>query len=104
MVWVTDLPFEHMKLLTKYSRITLLSSVAIFLLASIAFYILLRFVLIDQVDEDLKIEEYEIEKYVEKFDKLPEPMPVKDQIIYYLPVSNHIKEKTFSNITPGESP
>ena len=92
-----------MKLLTKYSRINLLSSVVIFLLASIAFYILLRFVLIDQVDEDLKIEEHEIEMYVEKFDRLPEPMPVKDQVIYYLPVSKHTKERTFSNITPDES-
>jgi uncharacterized membrane protein len=52
---------NNMKLLTKYSRINLVSSVVIFLLASIAFYILLRFVLIDQVDEDLKIEEHEIE-------------------------------------------
>ena len=92
-----------MKLLTKYSRINLLSSVVIFLLASIAFYILLRFVLIDQVDEDLKIEEHEIEMYVEKFGRLPEAMPVKDQVIYYLPVSKHTKERTFSNITRDDS-
>jgi signal transduction histidine kinase len=92
-----------MKLLTTYSRVNLLSSVIIFLLASIAFYILLRFVLIDQVDEDLKIEEHEIEMYVEKFGRLPEPMPVKDQVIYYQAVSKHSKERTFSNITPDES-
>src|SRR5450432_4398138 len=93
-----------MKLLRKYSRINLVSSVAIFLLASIAFYILLRFVLIDQVDEDLKIEEHEIEMYVEKFNKLPEPMPLKDQKIYYLPAGNHTKERIFSNITPDKLP
>jgi two-component system, OmpR family, sensor histidine kinase QseC len=92
-----------MKLLTTYSRVNLLSSVIIFLLASIAFYILLRFVLIDQVDEDLKIEEHEIEMYVEKFGRLPEPMPVKDQVIYYQTVSKHSKERTFSNITADES-
>ena len=102
MVWVTNSLFDNMKLLTKYSRINLLSSVVIFLLASFAFYILLRFVLIDQVDEDLKIEEHEIEMYVEKFNRLPEPMPVKDQVIYYLPVSKHTKERTFANITPDE--
>jgi signal transduction histidine kinase len=94
---------NNMKLLTKYSRIDLLSSVVIFLLASIAFYILLHFVLIDQVDEDLKIEEHEIEMYVEKFGRLPEAMPVKDQIIYYHPVDKHTKERTFSNITRDES-
>jgi two-component system, OmpR family, sensor histidine kinase QseC len=102
MAWVTGLRFDPMKLLTKYSRVNLLSSVVIFVLASIAFYILLRIVLINQVDEDLKIEEHEIEMYVEKFGKLPEPMPVKDQIIYYLPANNHTEEKTFSNTRPGK--
>lgn len=95
---------NNMKLLTKYSRINLVSSVVIFLLASIAFYILLRFVLINQVDEDLKIEEHEIEMYVEKFGRLPEPMPLKDQKIYYFLVSVHTKERTFSNIIPPEPP
>jgi signal transduction histidine kinase len=92
-----------MKLLTKYSRITLLSSVVIFLLASVAFFMLLRFVLINQVDEDLKIEEHEIEMYVEKFNNLPEAMPIKDQRIYYLPVNKHSPERIFSNIYGDES-
>jgi signal transduction histidine kinase len=87
-----------MKLLTKYSRINLFSSVVIFLFASIAFYILLHLVLIDQVDEDLKIEEHEIETYVEKFERLPEAMPVKNQKIYYYPVSEHTEKRTFKHI------
>ena len=44
-----------MKLFTRYNRINLLSTVIIFLLASGAFYFLLRYVLIAQVDEDLKL-------------------------------------------------
>jgi len=92
-----------MKLLTKYSRINLLFSVVIFLLASVAFYVLLRFVLIAQVDEDLKIEEHEIEMYVEKFNRLPEVMPVKNQRIYYVPAGNHSKERIFSNVTRDSS-
>ena len=88
-----------MKLLTKYSRINLLSSVGIFLLASVAFYVLLRFVLTDQVDNDLKIEEHEIEMYVQKFGSLPQTMPVKDQKIYYQATDVHTQKKNFSNIT-----
>ena len=79
-----------------------MTSVIIFLLASIAFYILLRFVFIDQVDEDLKIEEHEIEMYVEKFDRLPEPMPVKDQIIYYRPAKEHTEKKEIFQISHTE--
>jgi two-component system, OmpR family, sensor histidine kinase QseC len=94
-----------MKLLTKYSRINLLSSVIIFVLASIAFYILLRLVLVSQVDEDLKIEQHEIEMYVQRFNRVPEAMPVKDQKIYYQPVTEHTGKSVFSNIDardPGE--
>ena len=68
------------------------------MLASIAFYMLLRFILIDQVDNDLKIEEHEIEMYVKKFDRLPEAMPVKDQKIYYRTANEQTKKRTFSNI------
>ena len=80
-----------------------MSSVVIFLLASVAFYMLLRFVLINQVDEDLKIEEHEIEMYVEKFNALPEAMPIKDQRIYYVPVSKHSPERAFLNIYGNDS-
>lgn len=80
-----------------------MSSVVIFLLASVAFYMLLRFVLINQVDEDLKIEEHEIEMYVEKFSNLPEAMPIKDQRIYYIPVHKHSPERVFLNIYRNES-
>jgi len=87
-----------MKLLTKYSRINLLTSTIIFVLASVAFFILLRFVLVDQVDQDLKIEEHEIEMYVEKFGSLPEAMPTKDQKIYYRPEKEYSNKRNFSNI------
>ena len=72
-----------MKLFSTYSRINLLATVLIFVLASVAYYFLLRFVIIDQLDENLQIEKEEIETYVQKYQKLPEVLPVKDQIIRF---------------------
>jgi two-component system, OmpR family, sensor histidine kinase QseC len=72
-----------MNLFTRYFRINLLATVIIFLLASLAFYFLLWYVSIRQVDEDLKIEQREIETYVEKYNRPPEPVNVKDQNISY---------------------
>src|SRR5450631_2698897 len=72
-----------MKLFTRYFRINLIATLFIFLLASIAFYFLLWWVMINQVDEDLKIEQREIETYVSKYKRAPEPITVKDQRISY---------------------
>jgi signal transduction histidine kinase len=72
-----------MKLFSRYSLINLLASIAIFLVASLAFYFSLRFVLINQIDEDLKIEEAEINAYVHKHDRLPENFSVSDQVIRF---------------------
>jgi two-component system, OmpR family, sensor histidine kinase QseC len=68
-----------MKLFTRYLRINLFATLVIFLLASIAFYFLLWYVTIGQVDEDLKIEQREISSYVNKYHRPPEPINVKDQ-------------------------
>ena len=72
-----------MKLFTKYNRINLLTTIIIFLLSATAFYFVIRYILINQVDNDLKIEEREIETYVNEHGILPEPIPVKDQKISY---------------------
>ena len=58
-----------MKLFTRYFRINLLATLTIFLLASVAYYFLLWYVMIYQVDEDLKIEQREIENYVNRYQK-----------------------------------
>jgi signal transduction histidine kinase len=72
-----------MNLFTRYFRINLLATVIIFILASLAFYFLLWYVSIAQMDEDLKIEQREIETYVRKYNHPPEPMSVKDQNISF---------------------
>ena len=72
-----------MKLFTRYFRINLLATIMIFVLASIAFYFLLWYVSLRQVDEDLRIEQREIESYVSRYNRLPEPVSVKDQKVSF---------------------
>ena len=72
-----------MNLFTRYFRIHLIATLIIFVLASFAFYILLWYVSIRQVDDDLRIEQREIESYVAKYHRPPEPVSVKDQNISY---------------------
>jgi signal transduction histidine kinase len=74
-----------MKLLYKYSRINIITSVIIFLLASVAFYFSLHYVLITQVDEDLKTEQHEIETYASRNGTLPEIILLKDVVTTYEP-------------------
>lgn len=76
-----------MKLLARYNRINLVSTVIIFLLASVAFAFLLRYVLIHQIDEDLKIEQNEITSFLRMHDRLPEIIEVRDQQTKYTAVA-----------------
>lgn len=88
-----------MKLFNRYTRINTLATILIFLLASIAYYFLLRFVIIGQLDDDLRIEQHEIEGYVTKFGKLPDPIAVKDQVIRYVVVPGPgLTEPVFSTV------
>lgn len=87
-----------MKLFTRYFRVNLMATLLIFLLASIAFYYLLWYVMIRQVDEDLKIEQREIESYIIKYHRPPEPIVVKDQRISYESTSIREKIQHFNTI------
>ena len=87
-----------MKLFTRYNRINLMATVIIFLLSGIAFYFLLRLVLVGQVDEDLKIEQHEVETYVAKYDTLPEIIPVHDQDISYEFVGHPEPRRRFTTV------
>jgi signal transduction histidine kinase len=92
-----------MNLFTRYFRINLLATVVIFILASLAFYFLLWFVSIAQVDEDLKIEQREIETFVQKYNHPPEPISVKDQNTSFAVSDIRSKYRKFSTI-PSPNP
>ena len=72
-----------MKLFARYNRINLLTTVIIFLLASLVFYFLLRQILIKQVDEDLEIEQTEIVAYAHQYQQLPEIVQQEEQQVFY---------------------
>lgn len=96
-----------MKLFTRYSLVNLAANVLIFIVASIAFYFSLRFVLVHQIDEDLEIEEAEITSYIQKYNRLPESFSSTDQIIHFAPaaekVVRHFSTDVLKNVK-GDKP
>jgi len=72
-----------MKLFVKYSRVNILASVLALLVGSVVYYFSVRYVLIRELDDSLKVEEDEILQYVHVQDRLPEPTSYRDQMITY---------------------
>src|SRR5678809_1118032 len=87
-----------MKLFTKYNRVNLVATIIIFLLSSTAFYFAIRYILINQVDDDLRIEQREIETYVKEHNTLPESISVKDQNISYVLSDTYLQKRKFETI------
>ncbi len=87
-----------MKLFTKYNRINVASTVIIFLLASIAFSFLLRYVIISGIDEDLRIEKNEVLSYISKYNALPPVVEVHDQYTTYQLIKTLPKHSPKHNI------
>ncbi|GAC1419377.1 MAG: hypothetical protein NVS1B13_07650 [Flavisolibacter sp.] len=92
-----------MKLFTQYNRINLLAIISIFLLASIAYYYLINYVVLAQIDDDLRIKKNEIKVYTKEHLRLPESLPVGDQIINYSPTNHPLKHVSFRSLTLYDS-
>jgi len=72
-----------MKLQTHYNKINIIGTIIIFCFATIGYYFLLSYVLTDQLDETLIVEEAEIYDYIKKNNSLPEASIYDDQQIYF---------------------
>lgn len=72
-----------MKLLTKYNRVNIPITIAILLFSSVAYYFILHYVLVYQLDKDLEIERQEILHQVKETNVLPETSDYKDQQIKF---------------------
>jgi signal transduction histidine kinase len=72
-----------MKLFDKYSRFNILATILVLLLGSICYYFIIRYVLLRQLDDTLRIEEAEILDFVKLKNHLPEPANYKDQLISF---------------------
>jgi uncharacterized protein YneF (UPF0154 family) len=75
------------KLFTKYSRVNIIASILALLLGSIGYYFTVRYVLVHQLDDTLKIEEAEIMDFVQTRDRLPRPANYRDQQISFQPAA-----------------
>ncbi|RYY27726.1 MAG: HAMP domain-containing histidine kinase [Chitinophagaceae bacterium] len=74
-----------MKLFSRLYRLNLFATLVIFILSSVVYYLLVRFVIIDQFDGSLQIERIEIEKLAAKANRLPNIPAIKDRIISFGP-------------------
>jgi signal transduction histidine kinase len=72
-----------MKLLNKYSRVHIITACAILLISSFAYYFIIRTILLQQIDKDLKVEEQEILDYVNANQSLPHASDYKHQQIRF---------------------
>jgi signal transduction histidine kinase len=91
-----------MKLLTAYNRINILTIVLVLLAGSICYYFILRYTLIRQLDNALKVEEAEIIDYIHANNRLPVATNYKDQHIRFTSTAKPVKRE-FRNIR-GKSP
>ena len=87
-----------MKLITKYNRVNIIATIAVLLVASICYFFIVRFVLIPQLDNTLKVEEAEILNYVKTNNRLPEATNYRDQHTSFEPSDDLVKRK-FGNIS-----
>jgi signal transduction histidine kinase len=86
-----------MKLFVKYGRINFVAILAVLFIGSIGYYYIIRYVLIHQLDNTLKVEEQEIIDFVQKKEQLPEPSHYRDQSVYFTESEQLIRRK-FSSV------
>lgn len=83
-----------MKLIAKYNRVNIPITIAVLLISSIAYYFILHYVLLRQVDKDLRIEQQEIIHHIKENGSLPETSNYKDQQITFQKTNlTNFKEK-----------
>lgn len=80
-----------MKLHAQYSRVTITSSILILLVAGFGYFFLLSYILREQLDGALKVEEVEILDHVKKNNTLPEATTFKDQRIWFEKTTGPVK-------------
>lgn len=86
-----------MKLFAKYNRINIITSILIFIGGCIAFYFVLGYVLVKQLDEALETEQAEIIQFTEKHNSLPEIINTNDQQVYFSEVTEPVLHKKYTS-------
>ena len=83
-----------MKLQAKYNKATISAAIFVLILGSISYYFMLRYILIKEVDDALRVEEEEILDHVKTHHNLPEETNYRDQQIHFFPTTK-IEERKF---------
>jgi signal transduction histidine kinase len=89
-----------MKLLSKYNRIYLTTSIIVFLIIGVGYYFVISFALMEQLNHSLKDKLNEIQTYAQLNNTLLPPTNTRHQKILYTPTNNAPVRGQFSNI-PG---
>ncbi|MBB6236420.1 signal transduction histidine kinase [Pedobacter sp. AK013] len=84
-----------MKLANRYNRVNILTSIVVFAITGLIYYVVIHFILTEKLDRDLVVEENEIRQYVSTYHKLPLPASYLDQKIAYKNLSGHVPEREF---------
>jgi len=83
-----------MKLLARYNRVTLITTVVVMLITGIIYYIAIHQILINDVDKDLEVEENEIFEYTRLNNHLPQVFESNDQqISFYEAQAGSVKRR-----------
>lgn len=86
-----------MKLLARYNRVNILTTVVVLLFSSVFYYIMIRSVLVDQLDKDIEIEEQEIKDYIKANNTLPKASHYENQEIGFKLTSDSPIQRRFKS-------
>lgn len=92
-----------MKLLHKYNRLNILATILVLFIAGVCYYLILSYVLIKQIDKDLRLEEQEVRDFVHLNNSLPPSANYKDQQMKFAAVGNSIPARKISSVTIFDS-
>lgn len=87
-----------MKLLDKYNRISLITTIVVIIITGIVYYFTISYILTDQVDKDLLVEENEIFDYVKANQRLPQIFKSENLKITFKPAGQKPVQRQFVNI------
>src|ERR1700679_2645640 len=88
-----------MKLLAKYNRVNLITTIIVMLITGIIYYQAISWILTNQKDKDLKVEEQEAFDYVNLNHHLPQTFDSNDQQITFSEAKPGSVKREFINTT-----
>jgi signal transduction histidine kinase len=87
-----------LKLLDKYNRISLITTILVIIITGVVYYFTISYILTDQVDTDLVVEEHEIFDYVKANQHLPQIFKSDDLKITFKQAGREPIKRQFVNI------